>query len=116
LADLLRNENGSVVIVEEPQSEKFVQFGHGSSLEMDVPHVVLNKEESDRAHDFYAKLGDNYLKEYHAPDPRTGKVRHGATFNYDFGQDARAAAKAGAAFFREVYLFPPDVKLRIEKL
>jgi hypothetical protein len=109
------SESGSVVLVEEPQSQKFVQFGPGWTLEMDVPHVALNDEEADRAYAFFAKLGKDFLKEYDAPDPKTKKVRHGATFNHDFHQDARAAARAAALFFEEVYLLPRHVNLRIEK-
>jgi hypothetical protein len=117
LVALLRHhsENGSIVLIEEPRSRKYVQFGPGWSLEMDVPHVTLSKEEADRAYDFFAELGDKYLIEYDARDPETGKVCHGATFNHDFGQDAQAAARAAASFFENVYLFPPDVELSIEK-
>lgn len=117
LVALLRDhkESGSVVLVEEPRSQKFVQFGPGSSLEIDVPHMALNNEEAERAYDFFARLGGDYLMEYDAPNPQTGKVAHGATFNHDFAQDARAAAKAGVAFFQEVYLLPPDVELRVER-
>jgi hypothetical protein len=115
LVDLIHHhrETGSVVLIEEPRSNKFIQLGPGWSLEMDVPHIALSREEADRAYAFFAKLGENFLIEYDAPDPRTGKVRHGAAFNHDFGQDARAAAWAAASFFHTVYLFPLDVELSI---
>jgi hypothetical protein len=62
---------GSVVVVEQPQSGKFVAFGPGWSLEMDVPHLTLTNEEADRAYEFFAALGEKYLIEYDAPNPET---------------------------------------------
>lgn len=106
-------ERGSIVLIEESGSGKFVQFGPGWSIEMDVPHVALSKDEADRAYEFFATLGKRYLIEYDAPDPKTGQVRHGAAFNFNFGQFARAAARAAVAFFHEVYLFPANVGLTI---
>jgi hypothetical protein len=82
---------------------------------MDVPHLTLSNEEADRAYEFFAALGEKYLIEYDAPNPETGKGHHGATFNHDFGQDARAAAKAAVSFFRNVYLFPPEVELTVQQ-
>jgi hypothetical protein len=118
LVALLDNyeETGSVVLIEEPKSHKFIQFGPGSSLEIDVPHVVLTSEEAARAYGFFARLGDNYLIEYDAPDPRTGEIHHGATFNHKFGKDARKAAEVAVSFFREVYLFPPRTELLIKRV
>jgi hypothetical protein len=108
-------DTGSVVLVEEPLSRKFVQFGPGWSLIMDVPHVALSNDEAERAYRFFGRLGTDCLVEYDAPDPQTLQLNHGATFNYDFGQDAPAAAQAATLFFQEVYLLPPHLKLRIEQ-
>ena len=114
---LLRHhgENGSVVLIEEPRSRKIVHFGPGESLEMDVPFIGLSRQEVDRGYQFFAKLGKEYLIEYAAPDPGSDKVCHGTAFNHDFGQDARAAARAAVSFFRDVYLFSPDEELTIEQ-
>ena len=110
------DESGSVVLVEEPKTERFIQFGPGTSLEMDVPDKTLNAKEFERARCFFANLGDGCLMEYDAPNSETGEVSHGATFNYDFGQDAKAAAKTAIAFFDQVYRVPPNVRLRVERL
>ena len=82
---------------------------------MDVPCVALSSDEADRSSQFFKQLGEEYPREYHAPDLRTGKAHHGATFHHDFGQDARAAAKAAVSFFADVYGFPADTDLSIEE-
>src|SRR6266481_3550060 len=89
-----RGVHDSSVLVEETSSGKFVQFGPGRKLVMDVPCVALSADEADRACDFFQDLGENYPREYHAPDPQTGKTNHGASFSHDFGADARGAATA----------------------
>ena len=98
------DKEGSVVRVEEPHSRKFVQFGPGWELVMDVPFVALSREEAERAYRFFADIGEEYPHEYDAPDPAAGIVRHGATFNHDFELDPRAAARAAVDFFQKVYL------------
>ena len=109
------HEEGSIVIIYEPQSRKFVQFGPGWTLIMDVPCVALSRDEADRASRFFANLGVKFPIEYDAPNPKTGRVAHGATFNADFEKDARAAAQATVGFFREVYLMAGDLKLMFER-
>lgn len=110
-----RGAKDSFVLIEEPQSQKFVQFGKGRLLCLDVPCVALAGAEADRASRFFNELGEQYPTEYHDPDPQTGQTHHGATFRHDFGQDARAAAKAAIAFFVDVYALPPDVELSIQE-
>jgi hypothetical protein len=110
LVALMENyqEKGSIVIIEEPKSLKFVQFGPGWELIMDVPFVALTKEEADRAYSFFAELGEESPNEYDAFDPKAKVVRHGATFNHDFNLDTQAAAVAAVSFFKNVYLRPLD--------
>jgi hypothetical protein len=115
VALLHQGTEDSFVLIEEPQSGKFVQFGKGRCLEMDVPCVELNGVEADRAHLFFQELGEASPREYHAPDPKTGEIHHGTTFNHDFGRDVTAAAKAAVALFVEVFGLPPDVELSIEE-
>jgi hypothetical protein len=115
IALLHRGTEDSFVFIQEPRSEKFVQFGRGRFLGMDVPCTALTSEEADRASRFFNELGEEYPREYHAPDPKTGKTHHGATFHHDFAQDARAAARAAIAFFVNVYGFPSDVEISIEE-
>jgi hypothetical protein len=111
IALLHRGDKDSFVLIEEPQSRKFVQVGTGRCLGMDVPCVALTSEQADRASQFFSELGEEYPREYHAPDLKTGKIHHGATFHHDFGQDTRAAV----VFFTTVYGCPADVELSIEE-
>ncbi len=103
----------SFVVIEERLSRKFVQFGKGRRLGMDVPLVNLTSEEANHAFRFFEKLGEECPREYNAPD-QSGKVHHGATFHHDFGEDAHAATMAALSFFHGVYEFPPDVPLSIK--
>jgi hypothetical protein len=82
---------------------------------MDIPCVELNASEADRAYQFFQKLGEDYPREYNAPDPKTGQVRHGATFYHDFGQDAKAATTAVLELFATVFGLPADIELLIEE-
>jgi len=109
------HEDGSVVLIQELWTGKFVQFGPGWSLILDVPCVALTSAEADRVSRFFAGLGEKYPIEYDAPNPRTARILHGATFNHDFGQDACTAAQAAVAFFREAYLMFDDTELKIER-
>jgi len=113
VALLHRGTKDSFVLIEEPKSGKFVQFGKGRRLCMDVPCVELNGAETDRAYQFFRKLGEEHPREYDAPDPNTGQVRHGAAFYHDFGHDAQAAAAAALALFLRVFGRAPDVELSI---
>lgn len=112
---LERGGDDSYVIIEEPQSEKFVQFGKGACLCMDVPCGSLSAEEADRASRFFKNLGEECPREYDAPNPKTKKIKHGATFSHDFGHDAEAATQAAITFFAEVYGFPAGIELSVEE-
>jgi hypothetical protein len=110
-----RGTGGSFVLVEEPQTKKFVQFGIGRVLTLDVPCVALTADEADRAATFFRQLGEDGPREYEAPSPRTGRAQHGAAYYHDFLGDARAAARAAVSFFETVYLLPPGTKLSVEE-
>jgi hypothetical protein len=115
VALLHRGTEDSFVLIQEPKSEKFVQFGKGRCICMDVPFVELSNSEAERAYPFFQKLGEEYPREYNAPDPKSGKVHHGATFYHEFGTDVRAATSAAMRLFVDVFGFPPDVELSIEE-
>jgi hypothetical protein len=115
VALLHRGEEDSFVLIEEPQSEKFVQVGKGRCLGMDVPCVALTNLEAERASKFFHALGEECPREYNAPNPKTGRRQPGAAFYHDFGNDAKGAAKAALAFFVEVYGFPADVELSVKE-
>ena len=105
----------SSVLIEEPTSGKFVQFGAGRQLVMDVPCVGLTSQEADRASEFFRHFGEDYPREYHARDPQTKRTNHGASFAHDFGTDARGAAQAAIAFFGAVYQFAPGTMLEVHE-
>lgn len=111
-----RGASDSSVLIEEPRSKKFVQFGPGRKIVMDVPCIGLTSQEADRASAFFRELGEDYPLEYHAPDPATGKTHHGASFSHDFGDDAREAARTALLFFESVFQFSSDVTLSVEEL
>jgi hypothetical protein len=110
-----RGVEDSFVVIEDPRSKKFVQFGPGRRLVMDVPCVGLTGDEADRASEFFRQLGVDYPREYHAPDKKAGRTHHGASFAHDFGNDARTAARAAVAFFETVYQLPAGLELSIEE-
>jgi hypothetical protein len=101
-----RGQEGAFVIIEHKPTRKFVQFGSGPVLEMDVPCVSLSTQEAELATQFFRELGGIDLREYHAPDPETGQMQHGATFRFDFGDDAVSAARAAVLFFARVTSVP----------
>jgi hypothetical protein len=111
-----RGVDDSSVLIEEPNTGKFIQFGTGPKLVMDVPCVGLTNQEADRASEFFREFGEHYPREYDAPDPKTKKTHHGATFEHDFGKDARGAAQAAIRFFGNVYQFAPGTVLVLKEL
>jgi len=115
LALLARGRRDSCVLVEEPTSRKFVQFGPGT-LTLDLPLAALTTDEADRAYQFFRELGDGLARQYEVPDVvKTGKTNYGATLRHDFGTDAHAAARAAVAVFTEVYGLPADSELTIQE-
>ena len=111
-----RGVHDSYVLIEEPKTGKFVQFGSGPKLILDVPCIALTSQEADRASEFFREFGENSPREYDAPDPKTKKTNHGATFEHDFGKDARGAAQAAIRFFVIVYQFAPGTVLALREL
>jgi hypothetical protein len=115
VALLHRGTRDSFVLIEEPRTQKYVQFGKGPRLTMDMPLVALTFEEADRASRFFRELGVPCPREYHDPDSSTGRVNHGAAFVHDFGRDCQAAAAWAMEFFETVYGFSEGVELKIEE-
>jgi hypothetical protein len=115
IALLHRGTRDSFVLATEPFTQKFVQFGKGPRLTMDMPLVALTVAETLRASRFFRKLGVPFPKAYRNPDSSTGRVDHGPTFVHDFGHDCRAAAHRAMEFFQTVYRFSGGVLLRIDE-
>ena len=105
----------SFVIIQEPRTQKYVQFGRGRALIMDMPFIGLTADEAERAAQFFGKLGVEYPLEYEAPETNTGRIQHSATYRYNFGHDASAATQAAVTFFETVYLLPADFTVAIDE-
>lgn len=102
------------VILEDAETKKFVQFGRGPGIKLDLPLAALSEAETERAASFFETLGVATARELEAPDPsHNGKVRHHVTFEYDFGNDARTAADTALSLFTAVYGQVPQARLRL---
>jgi len=110
---LQRGGEDAFVIIEEPESGKFVQFGGAPGLWLDLPCAALDEEEADRAYKVFNELGVEAPCEYHASDSKAGMVRHGASFRLNLGDNVRAATSTALAILRLVYLIPEDTALSI---
>ena len=99
-----RNKEDAFVILEDRVSGKFVQFGRGTTIKIDLPLAALDEMETDRAADWFRNLGVESPRSFDAPDPReSGKLRSQASFEFDFGTDARRAAYSALDLFAAVY-------------
>ncbi len=87
-----RTNNDAFVILEDVRTERFVQFGAGSRLVLDLPLVSLQDDEQERAHEVFRRLGAPPA----AMDPFP-------VLRFDFGTDSRRAAEEAVRVFREVY-------------
>jgi hypothetical protein len=99
-----RNKEDAFVILEDRVSGKFVQFGRGTTIKIDLPLASLDEVETDRAADWFRNLGVESPGSFDAPDPReSGRLRSQASFEFDFGTDARRAAYSALDLFAAVY-------------
>ena len=102
----------TVVIIEEPKSKKFVQFGY-KSLWVDLPLQTLSADELSRAERVMGRFG---IPKQTRPVPTTtGSTRVMTSFQSFLGKDLELAVRVADAVFREVYLLPPDVQLQFER-
>ncbi|MGM0599911.1 MAG: hypothetical protein ACQETH_08870 [Candidatus Rifleibacteriota bacterium] len=88
--------DGWYIIIQEAESEKFVQFAfeEGSGLIFDCPVVALDKEEVKKAEILLARYG---IK---AGDLTGGNF---VSFNAELGNDINKAATIAAEMFESVY-------------
>jgi hypothetical protein len=94
----------SFVIIEAAGRNKFVQFGRGPVLMMDVPFAELTADEKVRARSFFTALGE----------PSAG-AKDIPVFEHDFGDGALAAAEATVSLFQTVFQLPADVELTVTR-
>ncbi len=101
---LARTNDDAFVIVEDVTTEKYVQFGAGESLILDLPLVALKGQEQQRASLAFARLGVSQPEEYD---------KDFFVLRCDFGRDCQRAAKEALRVFADVYQLPnPRFNLR----
>lgn len=98
--------DGWYIIIQESESEKFVQFAleENGGLIFDCPVVALDKDELKKAEILLGKYG---IK----PADITGG--NFVTFNADLGQDLKKAATIASEMFKFVYEKPERAKFDI---
>lgn len=105
-------QSGHTVIMEEPASKKFVQFGW-KTLMVDLPSQTLSKDEMDRAGRIMARF-DIPKRVYPIGTPEDRVLQ--TSFQKHLGGDIKFAVRVVEAVFREVYLFPEDIHLEFKRV
>jgi hypothetical protein len=123
LDTLLKNSGeGWFCIIEDPKTEKFVQFAYDEEegLWFDLPKPALTKKELEVALD----LLSGYDIKLMAPGIEDEDCEHGnedcecheevfETFNKHLGRDKQLAAEIAYAVMRQVYNLKDDTKLDV---
>lgn len=111
---LIRRSGDAFVIIEHPETQKFVQFA-GSATEqllLDLPSQPLSELEFYKAVQLFRKM-DVFGEEYDVYDQPGGQVvGQQFAFNAIF-HSVDAAAKTVEEIFTMVYGFPADCNLKI---
>lgn len=99
------------VILEEPASGSFIQFGWWGSVVVDLPIVALNLEQQALAARVFEKLGSaNPLIDPGPPDAEAEPMQ---VLRHDFGRDTAAASRFGCNALRSIYKIAEDLPLEI---
>ena len=106
-------DNQTIVVIEEPKSKKFLQFGH-KDLWVDLPCQTLSAEELSRAERAMGRFG--IPKETHPAPILDDSTMLMTSFQKCLGDDIELAVHVAEAVFREVYLFPSDVQLQFTRI
>lgn len=118
LSALLRRTNADAfVIIEEARSGKFVQFAGraGDPLWLDLPSQTLSEAEFERAVRYF-RLHGQESQEYDLLDEPGGvPVNRQVSFQMSLGDDVQRAAQITLEIFLQVFQFPKDIVLRIER-
>lgn len=100
------NEN-ACVLLEDARTQKFIQFGRGPDLNLDLPTAGLSDNEATRAKKAFARLGVMQPRSVDAPDvDGEPTVRRFSVYECSFGGDAELAADAAIQVFTDVYQLP----------
>jgi hypothetical protein len=100
------HSSGLAVIIEEPNSGKFVQFGW-KTLMVDLPIQTLSDDEMQRA--------ERVMARFQIPK-RTAESLSETSFQKHLGDDVDLAVRVTEAVFREIYLFPKDISLKFTRV
>jgi hypothetical protein len=107
LSLLMQNSgDGWIIIFEEPETEKFVQFAldYEEGLFFDCPSISFSEQEKQRAEVVMHRY--NLKESSPSEDDFT-------TYNGKIGSDIEKASRLASDVFREVFLFNDDKALNI---
>lgn len=116
LTALLNRPGDSFAIIEEVQTQKFVQFSRLSndSLVFDLPFQTLSSEEINRTKALFKDLkipGPETHKLYEFPGgPESGEQ---TSFNVNVGKGVEHGTLLTLSILKDVYRFPDDCELNI---
>lgn len=98
--------DGWFIIMEEPETESFVQFAfdEGEGLVFDCPTMSFNPEELENAIEVMARFGISH------ENPSGDDF---SSFNAAIGMDVELAAQIATAMFCEVFKFDDDLRFDI---
>src|SRR5688572_9095943 len=86
-----RTHETAYVLLEDRATEKFVQFGRGPELVLDLPLIGLSEVETVRARDAFAELGTSATRTIAAGDvDGESLTRIFQVLQRSFGSDAEA--------------------------
>ncbi len=100
----MRTHKTACVLLEDQSTERFVQFGRGPELLLDLPLNNLSESEKARAQEIFSALGAGQSRKLEAPDVNGKPVtRNFEVLQCAFGQDADKAAAAAIKVFQHTY-------------
>ncbi len=106
-------DTDTVVVIQEPKSKKFVQFGY-KQLWVDLPSQALSADELPRAERVLGRF--RIPKTTFRSPTTTGATVPMTSFQRFLGDDLELAVRVAEAVFCEVYLFASDVQLQFERV
>lgn len=106
--------DGWILIMEEPETESFVQFAFDSSsgLVFDLPFQALNQQQTQLARQV---LGRYEIVPYTVPAfaGSTNSEEEQPTFNADMGFNTELATELSFVCFNEIYKLPGDFSFNV---
>ena len=104
---MARTHDTACVLIEDVGTEKFIQFGRGPDLILDLPTGGLTADEHKRAASAFIQLGVDGTRDLEAPDVNGEPItRAFSTYEYNFSDDSERAAQTAISVFRTTYRLP----------